>query len=277
MNTILLPTDFSEAAKNVAQYAIGLAQQLNAQKIIIYNAYQYPVSVDPALNTPEFYDIKEFENASEEGLIHFKVYMQSIADADTQIETISEQNIVNIGINEISKKAYADVVIMGITGKDNLEETLIGSTAIDVAKDSLVPVIIVPAEAQFMPVKNILFACDFKNVGETIPVETIKKFLTETGAKLFVVNIADSNKENAEEIIDEGRTLEHLFNDVKPEYSFIDHVDFVEGINQFATEKQIDLIIIIPKKHGWLESLFKPSHTRKLAFHSHVALMVIHE
>jgi hypothetical protein len=39
----------------------------------------------------------------------------------------------------------------------------------------------------------------------------------------------------------------------------------------------VDLIITIPKKMGWFDSLFRRSHTKMLAFHSHVPLMVVHE
>ena len=52
---------------------------------------------------------------------------------------------------------------------------------------------------------------------------------------------------------------------------------FTTSINQFAEEHAVDLIITIPKHHGLLDSLFTTSHTTKLAFHSHLPLMVIHK
>ena len=51
----------------------------------------------------------------------------------------------------------------------------------------------------------------------------------------------------------------------------------VKGINDFVTEHQINLVITIPKKHGLFDRLFKRSHTKHLAFHTHIPIMCIHE
>ena len=40
-------------------------------------------------------------------------------------------------------------------------------------------------------------------------------------------------------------TMLHQYN---PEYIFLDNLDFVEAINKAALEKEVDLIITIPKK-----------------------------
>ena len=42
MRTILVPTDFSATAQNSAFYALGLAKELGASKLVLYNAYSMP-------------------------------------------------------------------------------------------------------------------------------------------------------------------------------------------------------------------------------------------
>ncbi len=61
----------------------------------------------------------------------------------------------------------------------------------------------------------------------------------------------------------------------KPEYSFLRAFDFLEGINRFAETKEIDAIITLPHKHGLISQLFVTSHTKKLAYHSHVPIIAI--
>ena len=46
---------------------------------------------------------------------------------------------------------------------------------------------------------------------------------------------------------------------------------------QLFTDNQVDLVITIAKKQGFFGSLFTESHTKQLAFHSKVPVMVIHE
>ncbi len=278
MNTILIPTDFSETAKNAARYAIKLAESLDVKKIIIYNAYQKPVSGDPMMDAVELYDIQSFKKISEEGLLQFKNGLQAFCDPGIELTTISEFNILSSGVNEVCEENKVDLIVMGITGGGSgIEERLIGSNTIQIAKHTLVPVIIIPSEASFKPLNNIVLACDFKNVVETTPVDALKNILNATEARLFVLHVDQTNKPPSQETRFESLLLDTLLQGYHPEYHFISNPDFVDGINQFAVEKQADLIVAIPKKHGLFEGLFHRSNTKKLAFHTHVPLMVVHE
>ncbi len=71
--------------------------------------------------------------------------------------------------------------------------------------------------------------------------------------------------------------LRYLLQEYNPQIHLENNDDFIEGINHFVDEYSIDLIITIPRKHKIFEGLFKERHTKKLAFHSHVPLMYIHQ
>jgi len=279
MKTILVPTDFSATATNAARYAVHLAKQLNCSKIILYHAYQVPIMTDAVMTPVELLGIDEIKETSEKGLQKFRNALEEHAGAGSGIEldTISEFAFLTDSIDEVCKANDIDLVVMGITGGDKMEEVLIGSNTISVAKHTTVPVIIVPSEVEFTPVKEIVLVCDFKKVVETTPVEPVRKLITETNAKLFVLNIDHEHKQITEDTPFESLMLDTLLQGLNPEYHFIDNEDFVEGINQFVTDKKVDLIITIPKKHGWFEGLFKRSHTKMLAFHTHVPLVVMHD
>lgn len=276
MNTILVPTDFSVAAKNAAMYAINFGKQVSAKKIILYNAYQMPVVTDANMAMVDAVDISALEEASTKNLEIFKQSL--VADAQNiELETLSEYGTVSLDINDVCEETGADVVVMGVTGVGKVAESLIGSFAIDVARKSTAPVIIVPPDAGFSEIKEIMLACDFSKVVETTPVAPIKLILDETKAKLFVVNIDHNNKHFTPDTPFESLMLDTLLQGYNPEYHFIDEEDFVAATNRFALEKQVDIIITIPKKMGWFDALFHKSHTKALAFHSHVPLMVVHE
>ncbi len=276
MKTIIVPTDFSETAKNAAFYAVSFARQMNSTKIILYNAYQAPPVVDVNMAMVETIDIGSLQRSSEEGL---QIFMQQLRPLCEGIElvTVSDYGMVASNIQEVCDKYHADAVVMGVTGMGKLAETLIGSYAIDVSRHAQIPVIIVPPGAKFTPVKEVMFACDFSKVMETTPVEPIKKILDATAAKLIVVNIDHNNKDFTPDTPYESLMLNTMLQAYNPEYHFLSDKDFVGAINRVALEKQVDLIITIPKKMGWFDHLFKRSHTSLLAFHSHVPLMVVHE
>jgi nucleotide-binding universal stress UspA family protein len=276
MYTILVPTDFSPTARNAAMYAANFAKQMKGNRIILYNAYQAPVITDANMTMVETVDIHELEMSSKENLEQFKTSLRPYFDNEVTIDTLSEYGMITADINDICTSNNVDFIVMGVTGGGKLEETLIGSFAIDIARHAEVPVIIVPPNAVFSEINEVMLACDFSKVAETTPVAPIKKILDATGAKLIVVNIDHKHKHFSTDTPFQSLMLDTLLQGYNPEYKFIDDVDFVEGINKVALETKTDLIITIPKKMGWFDSLFKKSHTKMLAFHSHVPLMVIH-
>lgn len=281
MKTILIPTDYSATAKNAALYAIQLATQLQVKKIVLYNAYQSPpviseTSVMPTIAMP-FLDVENLREVSNTGMRHFTDSIQSFCPAGIEIEQQTEYAALDNDISKVCKKNTADLIVIGITGTSKIEEVLIGSTAISIVKNTKIPVIIVPSSAQYTSVRNVMLACDYKKVVETTPVQPIKNILDATKAKLHIVNVYENEKEVTANKTYQHELLHSLLKEYDPQFHFEYNEDFMTGINDFAQANHIDLIITIPKKHTFFEGLFKQRHTKKLAFHSHVPLMCIHE
>ncbi len=281
MKHILVPIDFSEPAKHATYYAIALATHLNAEKIILYNAYQQPMPADPMLieptmNAMEVYNVAELGDISKEHLQHFKNEIQSKVPASIQLETIGEFNDITEGIREVCTSQQIDLVVTGITVGDKLTEALVGSHALDIAKQVTVPVLIVPQEADYKPIQNILFACDYKQVAETTPVLPLQHIVAETGASLHVLHVKESDKKD-DAILSGSATIKNLLQDASPQFHEIQNTDFAAAINNFVTQNNIDLVVAIPKKHGFFQGLFRKSHIKTLAFHTHLPLMLMHE
>lgn len=281
MKTVLVPTDYSASAKNAALYAINLASQLHVGKIILYNAYLAPPVITehgimPTGTTP-FLDVETLREISNTGMEHFEHSIKSFCPPGIKIEKQTEYASIESEVNNVCKKTHAYLIVMGITGTSKIEEVLIGSTALSVIKNTKVPVIVVPPEARYTSVKNVMLACDYKKVVETTPVQPIKSILDATNAVLHVANVYKNDKEIASGKTYQQELLRSLLKEYNPHFHFIHNEDFTAAINDFVDANNIDLIITIPKKHGFFEGLFKESHTKKLAFHSHVPLMYIHD
>jgi nucleotide-binding universal stress UspA family protein len=257
-------------------YAINFARQVKCKKILFYNAYQAPIVTDANMAIVDAVDIEEMKKSSEDNLDTFKQTLKAFCEKDMELETLSEYGALTMDINDVCANNNIDLIVMGVTGIGKIAESLIGSFAIDVSRKSTVPVIIVPPDAGYSDIKEIMLACDFSQVVKTTPVDAIKKILDKTNAKLFVVNIDHKQKHFTADTPFESLMLDTLLQGYEPEYHFIDDADFVQAINTFALEKEVDLIITIPKKMGWFDALFHKSHTKALAFHSHVPLMVVH-
>src|SRR6185312_8716782 len=167
-------------------------------------------------------------------------------------------------------------IVMGTTGSTRLGEMLMGGNTLNIVKRRIVPVIIVPPNAQSTSAKNVMLLTDFKDIDFTIPVHTVKGVLDLFKPRLHVVNVDHEHYvQVTEEYETNKRKLEANLADYSPEFYFIRLFDFMDAINQFVADNNIDLILTFPRRHSFLSNIFKTTSTVKLAFHSHVPIVAI--
>ncbi len=281
MNTILLPTDFSDASLNAGKYALGFAKQVGAKKIIFYHTYAVPVNfnvvpTEPVMLNDDLVDFDIMKDSALNGLKHFQQQLKNYSFPGLEMELIVNYGFFTEDIRTTQKNAGADIIIMGITGGGAFTENIIGSDTVVVARQSSVPVIIVPAKNEFKGIDKIMLISDFSEIEKSVPANQLKAVLDSTKATLLILHVAKMNEERYDEDSSERLAFENLFNGYNPEFYFTECVFFSDGVNHFAENNDVDLVVVIPKKHNLIESLFIKSHTKELAFHSHIPLMVVH-
>ncbi|MEO5996447.1 MAG: universal stress protein [Chitinophagaceae bacterium] len=275
MKTFIVPTDFSKTARNAAIYAVQIAATVQDAKIILYNVFDKgSVEMDGSSDEEKMAAAIEMVEMSMQSI---KSDMLNINDS-VEISCIAEQS--NSLIDSLEKFAltqHADLIIMGITETNRMEQVLVGSNTLDMVNRNVCPVIIVPQHSQFKGIKNVLLASDFKNVDETVPAKSIQAILDIFKSDVHVVNVDSEHfVELTEEYKEEKAKMELILEGYNTQYSFIRQYDFIEAISQFAADKNIDLILTIPKKHSLLSKLFVTSTTKKLAYQSELPIMAIH-
>lgn len=270
MKNILVPIDFSVTAKNSANYAACLGKEIGAEKLILYNAYSMPLATEMSWAVLQ---TEELQIASEEGLKNFKAELEVSCPGGIPIETISDFGFLAERIDTIAHEANADLIVMGITGGGKLEEVLMGSNTTHVVNHTTVPVLIVPADAQWKDIKVIGWACDYKEVLKTTPAISIGNFVTALDAKLVVMHNNPDPQAFDPELFHNNVLVAEMFKKLKPEFDMVSYEHFLDATHNFVERHHIDMLLVIPKKASWFESLFKRSHTKMLAFHSHIPLL----
>jgi nucleotide-binding universal stress UspA family protein len=275
MKKFLVPTDFSDTSKNAARYAVELAQDDPETTIVLFNIYdRLAPGSDGSLLTESDEDRKKVLN---QALHNLEIELHEISTV--RIEYVCEEggSLVE-SIEKYVRYNGINVVIMGITGSTRLEQIFFGSNALNMARQGVCPVIIVPPKASFRKIKNVMLLSDFKNVKSTTPVAQIRLILDIFKPDLHIVNVdSEHHVQLTEEFKRERDWMEKTFSDYKPEFYFIRIYDFLEAIDAFTSDHNIDLIVTVPRKHSFLSGLYKTSHTKKLAYHSHIPVAAIHE
>ena len=184
-------------------------------------------------------------------------------------------------IENLSRLAYqkaASLIVMGITGRSSFAQVFMGSNTLKMVDRNVCPVMIIPPEAKFREIKNVALTSDFQNVEGTTPVLFIKSVLNLFKPSLHIINVDSSHYVSlTEEFQAEREKMLTMFREYNPEFYFIGMNDFHEAINQFVYDKNIDLIVTVPRYHSFLNSMFKSSHTKKLVYHSSVPILAAHE
>lgn len=275
MHTIIVPTDFSDTSKNAARFAVQVAAQVPDTQILLYNVFRRVLSgSDGSPLADEPHARKKIVMAA---LEHMKADLLAIGA--TTITCIAEEDSSFLDcLERLARHQKADIIIMGITGSTKLEQIFMGSNALNMIDRNVCPVMVVPPDASFKGIKNILFATDMKDVERTIPVKPLQSVLNLFKPTVHVVNVdSEHYVEVTQEYKKERAKVEEMLKDYKREFYFIRMFDFIDAINQFTKDKNIDVIITVPRKNSFLSSLFKTSHTQKLVYHSSVPLVAIHE
>ncbi|MBL0146259.1 MAG: universal stress protein [Chitinophagaceae bacterium] len=272
MKPIIVATDFSAAAINAAQYAFNMAQAINGN-VLLFHTFQIPVAyseVPLAANADDMMQDALTEiNKQKNDLLY-------LSDGKTTIDVEVREGVLFYELNELCKKVNPYAVIMGSQGTTAAERIIFGSHTIFAIKHLMHPLITVPLGAKFEHIKKIGLACDFDKVVDTVPVDEIKTLITDFKAEFHILNTGKQESFNPDLIFQSGLFQEMTWN-IKPQYHFITHKNIDEGIIDFAEKIDIDLLIVLPKRHNLIEQITHKSHSKQLVLHSHVPVMALHD
>ena len=279
MKTLVVPTDFSSASVNAINYAVDMAQAINAG-ILLLHVYNVPVVYSDAPVSPvAALSIEEIKRTSQERLDDLKLNLLRVTSGKLDIFTESRMGDTVDELEETCKAIQPFAVIMGSHGTTGLERMIMGSTTLTAIRNLKYPVIVVPPGTSYHGITKIGLACDFKDVIETTPVDYIKNIVREFDAELFVLNVHHNpdNVDYEKETTMESAYLDSMFDDIPHHYYFLNKENVVDGINSFAEDNNLDMVMVIPKKHRLIDSLFHKSKSKELISHSHIPIVSIHE
>lgn len=271
MKTILIATDFSPAALNAADFAINMALAIDAN-LFVLNTVEVPFSYG---EIPVAVDLQELQTSAEAVMKQLKQELEQKTNRKLIITTEVKVGGFYEGLKNVCESLMPYAIIMGSQGTSATERLLFGSHATHTVENLQWPVITVPASARYSAIKKIGIACEIEKVLDTFPIEDIKKVVKDFNAELHILNTGRTGEFNPD-IVREAGVLRYLLEPVDIKFHFITGKDSNEGILDFAESNSIDLLIVLPKRHGFLDKLIHRSHTKQFVLHSHAPVMALH-
>ncbi len=276
MKKILFPTDFSDAATNAFVHALEFAKIVNAELILLHT-FEIPVY------DSQFFPENYATIYSSLELAKFEMFKDEIP----KLRTIAvERNLQDIVIKHRLmdgdllynlKNAVAedqiDFVIMGTTGVSDWTKFFLGSNTSSVISGVEVPVLCVPADANFKRIKTIGFTTRYREKDKK-ELKKVLKIAGKTNAKVKSLYVKTSGSDVSNATIKEW---ENEFANENIEFLVLPSDEVKETILHFILYKDIDILTTITHKRSFFEGIFDSGFSKKITKEVSIPVLIMHE
>jgi len=278
IKSILIPVDFSSVAANAYNYALHLADKYPARIDLLY-------VMPTALSSPGMDRILvarggELKTEAMDKMVSFR--RKGIDEAMNTLTGIPEVCIfIESGdLDPIMKKRIeagkTDLIVMGTTGREKPLSGLIGTNTTHLIDETTVPVLIVPNEASNRPPKRLCYATDLEHLDPFRITEVFDLFAPFEPSADFVHVVSTGSNKTEYNLSLLRRVLDRPEIHDRLTFSRITGKNMVEKLLRYAEESAADMVVMNRPHRGWLERLWKHSHTQEAMVKTELPLLILH-
>lgn len=272
IQTVLLPTDFSDHSLQAARFTLGLFRRAEV-RFILYHCFM-PFQGSFSGTKAERENRQEVKNLM--GKLHG--IRQRLAEdyPEAGIDLKVDKGVESRRINIWSKKQPDALIAMGTKGAGGIKEKLLGSVTADVIAGAACPVLAVPPGLQPGPFQRVLMPTEFR-LEDLEAANFLSEIPASEGIAFHFIHIGSHTKPDRREQR-RSATFQAAMAGILPgrETQFSWHTgDSPENrILEISESVKPDLLLMTTyRKQGLLDNLFHTSTTRKVAHHTHIPLL----
>ncbi|WP_297707546.1 universal stress protein [uncultured Eudoraea sp.] len=275
---VLLPTDFSKNSWNAIAYTMELFKNEKCNFFFLHTYTPSFYRMDYMLGGPMFSAIPDSGvDISLAGLENtLKDVKQSYENPKHSYNIISAFNTLTDEINEVSVEKEIDLVVMGTQGATGAKEIFLGTNTVYVLRKAIAPVLVIPENYTFQNIRKILLPSDYLSNYKENEFSTAIKMVKMNKAKLIVLHVKEeyelttSQQENKMALyrcLDGlSTTLTELKGSLMP-----------NAILNYVQNNEIDLLMMMNRKHSFIERLFERQNVDQIGFHIKIPFLVIRD
>ncbi len=273
MKQILVATDFSTCAGNAMEYALGLAKVLGLQ-ICAIHAVGVNEGVDNNIFSAIY--IEDYHNNKKNALSAWSaMFTEKEEFKKIDVITVVEVGTVASVITKYIESNPVELLVMGTMGSTGIAG-LFGSNAGTMILKTKTPTLIIPLESKFLPNPVITLATDFNSNLSAEDVNALNELILAFRLeKLNVVNVIEGTDWKKNEP-GENR-LKTLINHTQLEFKYITEDSPTDGIMNFITSSQTDILCVVKHHHNLVYRIFNRSTVNQVMNRSIKAMLVLHE
>jgi nucleotide-binding universal stress UspA family protein len=245
MHTILIPYDFSLSANNAAEYALSIFKNRATRFIFVH---VMPEGEDKDVLTI-LNQLKSDTNsmANEKAFPHH-TFEERIVHGEVIERLASVADVLNV-----------DAIFMGTKGNTDIRSRLMGTNTAGLLEKSRVPVMVIPKRARYGGFRRMVLGTDYRPVLNFDSYDYMLKLLQLSNAEFIVLNVENENEPVTMERTMAGITMERAFANRPHRYEFVHHESRVQGILEYVSKNDVDLLAMLKRDHYILSNALEDS------------------
>lgn len=223
----------------------------------------------------DFKDILEKDSQIGLHTLHERILTNPAGDGVT-LHLESYYGFLYEGVETISKKYKADLIVMGTTGASTLSRRIFGSNTSHLIKRIHRPILAVPSAAVWRSWNHTILATDFTSDRPAAVYTHLKSLTNGMKVSLDVLHIIENTERKPDFGKMESRFIAEVGN-TNVEFHYEPAETVVDGILNYTLRHDCDVLVMLKHRHGFVEQLFNTSATRKLALHMKNPILILPE
>ena len=278
MKKILLPTDFSENSREAIEDAIDLFKYCKCTFYLLHS-FEPQISAPSTAVTSKRANAVIMESMRKEARLGLQKIEKQIHELPKNENHTFETTIVNdyftSAVKSKVEELNIDVVVVGTKGASGLKEVAIGSNTANLIGKLPCPIIAAPSNTRLDTLKKIGFAVDYSIKSYASGLGLLKELATHYESEVYVVHVKD--KEFTPEMESSKTELENYLKPISTSFYHLTDVSVEVGTRVFCESQKLDIMCLVARKKGFLESLFQKSHSKTISHHANVPLIIFNE
>ncbi|WP_432412372.1 universal stress protein [Rasiella sp. SM2506] len=260
MKNILVPIGASDNAVSNLQYAIDLAQEVDA--------YVYVISV-----------FQEFSKVGGLSKVNTILKEDSENRLDEVLSMVNKRDVTVIAhpikgsvvetINRFNKHVPVDLMVLSPRSNSIREEVYLGNTSGKIMKQTNIPILVVPEGAIFEQPKTILMAFKNGQFDHKKMLEPLRKFTKNFGTEINVLHV--ETPESTEEM----KKVSEVLTKMQSSYTTTENATTFQAVLEHFRSHNPDMLCVVRRKRGFFKKLWEKNVVLKKEFHTSKPLLVL--
>jgi len=275
INSILIPTDFSELSESALKVGLAIAKRQRAEVTLLHVVDTYSYIEPTEVFLPDFQITPDVISSIEAKLNNL---VESIKQ-ETGIKITGKvlDGIPSDRICRYARQKNISIIVIGTHGISGIRNFFMGSEAFKVLKNASCPVLTIPGNWHKTDFEKVLFPVRLKP-GALDKYFYARPIIEKNNSEVIILGLADQKKpdESKQVAVLMEKIKDQLHNDnVRYRSSLCASDDFPATIINVSIENEIDLIILTANLDYYFKTFFIGPYAQQVVNHSHLPVLAI--